>query len=88
MAGPALTQVPSHRAIHDAAFGEVEGAGAWACVLWDSEEDQRMLDALNALLVKMAARILNHTQEEEPGLFIERMRGDPGYRARTDALVA
>jgi len=86
MAGPALTRLSSHRAIHEAAWTEAEQIVAWARRTYDEQAIELFARTVEAFLVHVETRIFSHAEEEERGLYPEWLSTHPEKASTVEEL--
>ena len=69
--GPALRQLDSHRAIHDAAHAQVKELTEMVQQLFDEEREEDCLNVANVLIQYWEEKIIAHADAEDEGFYSE-----------------
>lgn len=69
--GPALRQLASHRAIHDAAHAQVKELTEIVQQLFDEEREEDCLKVANVLIEHWEEKIIAHADAEDEGFYME-----------------
>lgn len=85
MAGPALSQLHAHRAIHDGGLsGAIEKTSHFV-ELWQQQQEDTKL-ALEHLLDYWETRIISHADAEESGFYDEKVQQNPSLQEAVTQL--
>ncbi|HET7521843.1 MAG TPA: hemerythrin domain-containing protein [Bacillales bacterium] len=88
MSGPALRRRSSHRAIHEASYGEAEELTALLRKMAEAEvKPPRLLETAYILVEHWETKILAHAEAEEEGLYVTAVEENPKLREKVEELT-
>lgn len=87
MSGPGLSQMDTHHAIHQAAFGEAERLTRMLRSLVAQDGPEMATQLSDILIEHWETRTLAHAQAEEEGLYREIVEENPGQASLVNKLT-